>query len=382
MKRIFALLASLVLSAALPLCALAQGQTVTIATTFAGYDAAAQAYADALEAWEATSGNTVDDYSGMPDDAWIESVDALREQGTLDILYASPVVEDMSQFVPVTELLEADATLPVRAFDTLTAGDGQLYLMPVRFSFEALYVNTDVFLEHGVTVPSDWDSLLEAAVQLKNAGVIPIANALSDWSFPLFDCAVLGAGTSAQYQETEAIPESYQAGLERIRTLHENGAFGDQALTWTDLDAETAFINHEAAMRFDGEWLCESIPEAQWNNTVVVSLSGMTENAVIGGTNAGFCLTRAAFDDPIRRQAALSLLKTLISEPTASSLFLSCGGSLKESICALFDGDIELCPPLMDVIDFDAYDSLMTQLGGMADGSADIETTIRTAFGA
>ena len=81
-------------------------------------------------------------------------------------------------------------------------------------------------------------------------------------------------------------------------------------------------------------------------------------------------------------QAALSLLKTLISEPTASSLFLSCGGSLKESICALFDGDIELCPPLMDVIDFDAYDSLMTQLGGMADGSADIETTIRTAFGA
>ena len=109
MKRIFALLAYLVLSAALPLCALAQGQTVTIATTFAGYDAAAQAYADALEAWEATSGNTVDDYSGMPDDAWIESVDALREQGTLDILYASTVVEDMSQFVPVTELLEADA---------------------------------------------------------------------------------------------------------------------------------------------------------------------------------------------------------------------------------------------------------------------------------
>lgn len=382
MKRIFALFCSLALCLALPVCSLAQGQTVTIATTFAGYDLSAQAYADALENWETTSGNIADDYSGMPDDAWQEAVDELLAAGTLDILYTSLELDEKTRslMVPVTELLEADSELPIVEYASLAASDGQIYAMPVRFSFEALYVNTDLFAEHGVSVPDSWESLLEAVTQLKNAGVTPIANALTDWPFALADCLILSAGTSEQYLEAEAIPDLCTLGLERIRTLCELGAFGDQALTWTEMDAETAFLNHEAAMRFDGEWLCESIPEAQWNNTVIVSIPGETQNALVAGTNAGFYVTRAAFDDPERRQAALSLLKTLISEPTSATLFLSCRDALLESAVALLDADTVLCPSLMDAMDFDAYDFLLTQLGGMADGSADIDTTIRMAF--
>lgn len=382
MKRFLSLLLVFSLCLSLPACTLAEGTTVTIATTFAGYDGSAQAYSDALEAWEATSGNVADDYSGMPDDAWQQSVNQLLSSGTLDILYTSLELDDATraQLVPVSELVEADASLPVRSYPSLAAADGQIYAMPVRFSFEALYVNTDVFAEHGVSVPDSWESLLEAVAQLKNAGVTPIANALGDWPSALVDCLILSAGTSEQYLETEAIPDCYQLGLERVRTLYENGAFGSQALTWTEVDAESAFLSHEAAMRFDGEWLCESIPDAQWNNTVVISIPGATESALVAGTNAGFYLTRAAFDDPDRREAALSLLRTLLSEPTASTLFLSCGDTLLESVIALFDADAVLCPPLMDVANFDTYDSLLTQLGGMADGSVDIETTIRTAF--
>lgn len=380
MKRIFACMLALCLM--LPVCAFAQESSVVIATTFAGYDAAAQAYADALESWEAVSGNTVDDYSGMPDDAWQESVSGLLEQGELDILYTSLELaeETLAQLVSVEELLAADASLPVRSDEALAAADGKTYAMPVRYSFEALYVNADLFVEHGVALPDSWESLLEAVAAFKNAGIIPIANAPGDWPAALADCAILSAGTSDAYLETEAIPECYAQGFERIRALQAAGAFGDRALEWTDLDAETAFLQHEAAMRVDGEWLCDLIAEEQWNNTSVMAFPGTPENALVAGTNAGFYVTRAAFDDPARREAALSLLKTLVSEPTASTLFLSCGGSLMESVNALFDTQRTLCPPLMDVIGFDAFDVWMLEAISMADGSADIAQTVRKAF--
>ena len=124
----------LMLCLMLPVCALAQGQRVTIATTFAGYDAAAQAYADALESWETVSGNIADDYSAMPDEAWQAEVADMFAQGTLDILYTSPEVAQaqLAQLVSVEELLEADATLPVRNDASLAAPDGKTYAMPVR----------------------------------------------------------------------------------------------------------------------------------------------------------------------------------------------------------------------------------------------------------
>ena len=146
------------------------------------------------------------------------------------------------------------------------------------------------------------------------------------------------------------------------------------------MDAEAAFIAHQAAMRVDGEWLCESIPEDQWNNTVVLPFPGGDANARVAGTNAGFFITRAAFDDPARREAAVSLLKNLTSEPTASSLFLACGDSLLQSACTLFDGETALCPPLMDLWSMDAYDALMNEMSGAVSGTTDVNQAIRTAF--
>lgn len=380
MKRIMACLMALCLM--LPGCALAQGQNVVIATTFAGYDAAAQAYADALEGWEAVSGNVADDYSGMPDDAWQQNVDDLLAQGKLDILYTSLALSEatLAQLVSVEELLAADSSLPVRSDASLAASDAKTYAMPVRYSFEALYVNVDLFTEHGVALPDSWEALLAAVDAFSKVGVIPIANALNDWPAILTDCAILSAGTADAYLETEAMPDCHAQGFERIRALHAAGAFGAQALTWTELDAEAAFLSHQAAMRVDGEWLCDLIAEDQWNNTAVMAFPGTPENALVAGANAGFYMTRAAFDDPARREAALSLLKTLVSEPTASTLFLSCGGALMESVNALFAAPRTLCPPLMDVIGFDAFDAWMIEAGNMASGSADIAQTVRKAF--
>lgn len=383
MKRI--LLAALSLSLALCVPAMAQGQSVTIATTFSGYDVSTQAYTDALQAWETQSGFVAEDYSGVPDDAWQENVEALLSSGSLDILYTASSLPDemLLKLMPVSELKEAYPDLPAKLYTALAASDGQVYVMPVRYSFTALYVNSDIFVENGIELPTTWDALLTAVDRLKAAGVTPIANALSDWPSCLFDSAVLAAGTSAQYMETEALSPSYAAGMELIRTLYTRGAFGDNALTASDMDAEAAFLSREAAMRVDGEWLCESVLEDQWNNTVVLpfpSAVASQENARIASANAGFYVTRAAFDDPVRREAAISLLQSLLSEPAASSLFLSCGDSLMQSARELLTGDVTLCPLLMDVVSFERYDALMLQVGQMASGEADISETIKAAF--
>ena len=55
-------------------CALGAGVTLRVFTPFADMDAAAQSYMDMITAWEEETGNVVEDYSGLMDDAWMETM--------------------------------------------------------------------------------------------------------------------------------------------------------------------------------------------------------------------------------------------------------------------------------------------------------------------
>ena len=131
--------------------ALAAGTTVTTFTPFADMDFAAQGYMDLITAWEDETGNMVEDYSGLEDDLFMEQMQEMVTAGRADLVVVplgSGLTKD--QLVSVDELLAAAPDCGARRMGAMAERDGSVLLAPVRFLWEALYVNADVLEANGV----------------------------------------------------------------------------------------------------------------------------------------------------------------------------------------------------------------------------------------
>ena len=101
-----------------------------------------------------------------------------------------------------------------------------------------------------------------------------------------------------------------------LTALTQVGAFGVDPWNLTDEQAQQAFAEGVAAMRFDGSDLAETLPEARQEKTIVLSLSGMdgqARTALVGTPSYGLAITRACWQDGARREAALSLVKKMLT---------------------------------------------------------------------
>ena len=161
-KRISGLMAFVCLLVAAA-SARAGGTTVTTFTPFADMDFAAQGYMDLITAWEDETGNMVEDYSGLEDDLFMEQMQEMVTAGRADLVVVplgSGLTKD--QLVSVDELLAAAPDCDAKRMDAMAERDGSVLLAPVRFNWEALYVNADVLEANGVAVPTNYDELIIA----------------------------------------------------------------------------------------------------------------------------------------------------------------------------------------------------------------------------
>ena len=302
-KRISGLMAFVCLLVAAA-SALAAGTTVTTFTPFADMDFAAQGYMDLITAWEDETGNMVEDYSGLEDDLFMEQMQEMVTAGRADLVVVplgSGLTKD--QLVSVDELLAAAPDCGARRMDAMAERDGSVLLAPVRFNWEALYVNTDVLEANGVAVPTNYDELIIACASLAQKGILPLANAMCEW------------------------PEIVQSSLDSAKAvttaLTQVGAFGLDPWNLTDEQAKQAFMEGAAAMRFDGSDLTELVPEARQEHVVAVALAGMdgqARTALVGTPSYGLALTRACWQDSARREAALSLAQKLLGGDGAAMI--------------------------------------------------------------
>lgn len=92
----------------------------------------------------------------------------LGEQGKLT---------DMDAFLD--EIKEKDSYIPL-ALNYGRTTDGKLYTLPLEFSTEMIWYNTDMFKEAGVTPPKTLDEMLEACKTLKAKGYTPFGIGGSD----------------------------------------------------------------------------------------------------------------------------------------------------------------------------------------------------------
>ena len=345
------IVAMLVMLALLGVCAgaCAAGVTLRVFTPFADVDFAAQSYMDMVTAWEAETGNLVEDYSGLQDESWIDQMSRMVASGEADVAVV-PVGSPLTgaQVLTAQELTQALSGTSARTLASMREKDGSVLLIPLRLNWEALYVNTDVLAKYGLNVPTTYDELITACAVLSQNGVVAISNALCEWAEITLDCMALAGAPEAEY----GLQTSLEGAQEILTALTQVGAFGADAWNVTDAEAERRLLDGEAAMRIDADWLAESVAQARWDSVVVMNVpapDGQARTLAVGTPCFGLTITRACWEDDARCEAALSLVSALLREENAASLAAAPSGKLGESIAALTLGASDCTGVLYDL---------------------------------
>ena len=89
------------------------------------------------------------------------------------------------------------------------------------------------------------------------------------------------------------------------------GAFPEDTDTVDDAYTGQLFRDKQAAMQLDGSWYAGNIEDT--DNTVVIAFPGVPDQkaeagSLVGGISSGFYITKKAWDDPDKRDAAVKFV--------------------------------------------------------------------------
>ena len=340
----------------------AAGVTLRTFTPFADLDASAQAYMDFITEWEEKSGNMVEDYSGLTDEAWTQNMLSMVRSGEADVVIV-PLGTGLTyeELVTVEELIEAVPDMGLRSFAAFEEADGSVLLSPLRVSFEALYVNEDVLEANGLSVPHTYEELLAVCSALSGSGVTPIANALGDWPEIVLDCAALASAPAEEFGS-----ETSLAGAKNmLAALQAVGAFGSDPFSGSDMDAMQAFIDGKAAMRIDSDMLAQMLPSDRQDHVTVIPMpqrAGEEHGVLCGVPGFGVGITRACWADDNRCEAAIDFVRELYTGSNGEihqQLAAGVSGVMGESIADMLLEATDVSGILYDAMegDFDGWAS-------------------------
>ena len=380
MQKISAILLSLMLVTGLFTGALAQGVNLKVVSSYGADDGNRHIYEGAYKAWEVETGNKVKDSSAASNEEWKARVLADFETGSEpDVLFfftgvdANPIVE--SGKVMAIEDIQKEypdfiANMAPEKMNTSPV-DGKLYAVPTSGYWEGLYVNKTVLEKAGVQVPgpdTTWEQFLQDCQKIKEAGFTPIAASLSQVPHYWFEFAILNNGSPASHEVVPSEKDSdlYKAwagGLNDIKTLYEKEFLPANTLTATDDETMQLMADGEAAFAVDGSWKmgwfkdnAENLED--YTVTYVPAKGERKSTDMIGGLSMGFYITKKAWDDPAKREAAVSFVSALTATDVVGKF---AGGT---AVTALKEGT----PPPSDpnVLQLDALEMINNSTGTVA----------------
>ncbi len=351
-KMVLVLAGMMAVSTAFAVPAAADGVTLNVTTTYAGEDSNAQNYKDSVAAWEEETGNKVEDSSATSDEAFKSRIIMDFEAGSEpDVLFFFNGV-DANQFVEqgkvvsIDEIREAYPDYAGNMKDDLLGAspvDGVNYSVPVNGYWEGMFVNKQVLEEAGVEVPTadmTWDEFLAECEAIKGAGYTPIAASLQEIPHYWFEYAIYNFQSAETHNTVpESVDDEYGqawvSGLNDIKALYEAGYFPENTLTATDAETFQLFTGDKAAFLIDGSWKIGGIAEAvdDIENFTVVNVPGKGDRKTtdeIGGLSMGYYITRKAWDDEEKRDAAVSFVSFMTSDEVVSKFAGVSATALKE----------------------------------------------------
>jgi len=276
--------------------------------------------------------------------------------------------------------------------------DGVQRAIPTTGYWEGLFCNKDLFDQYGLALPTDWDSLVTAIETFKANDIIPIACSLNNVPHYWIEFLMLyAAGTDEFVTIPETAPEGWAAGLSLFKTLRDMGAFPADTDTVDDAYIGQLFRDKKAAMQLDGSWYAGNITDT--DNTVVIAFPGVPDqkaeaNALIGGISSGFYITKKAWDDPDKRDAAVKFVMAHTSQEGVQRYWEATGAvsqaavevtpvegatPFAESIAAYTSGASAIVAPT-DARIGDAYKTLVAQIVKVSTGAISAEDAINEAL--
>lgn len=324
-----------------------QGITLNVVTSYGGDDGNRKNYEAALAAYELATGNRIHDGSAISNEEWKNRILTDFMTGSEpDVLFyftnadADPFI-NAGKVVSIEEIRAEypDYATNMKESMMAVASDGKHYAVPSSGFWEMMFVNEPVLDACGVDIPGPdytWEQFLVDCQTIQEAGYTPIACSLFEIPHYWFEFAVLNNGTIQNHLEiptvdgegnlvTNGAAEKWIAALEDIRLLYEAGYFPANTLTATDAETTAMFGNGEAAFLIDGSWkvgyFTKNYPETLEDYVVsYVPGKGMRPASdTIGGISMGYFITRKAWEDPEKRQAAVEFVFHMTSEEILST---------------------------------------------------------------
>ena len=320
---------------------------LNVVTSYGGDDGNRKNFEAAVKSYEEATGNKVNDGSATSNEEWKAKVLTDFETGSEpDVLFfftnadAEPFIS-AGKVVSIDEIRAEYPDYAANMKDSMmaVASDGKQYAVPSSGYWENMFVNKSVLDACGIEVPGPdytWDQFLADCQTILDNGYTPIACSLVEVPHYWFEFAVMNNGSLANQLEVptvdadgklvdDAAAQKWIAALNDLKELYELGYFPKNTLTATDAETVAMFGDGEAAFLIDGSWKVGHFVEnyADTLDDYVVSYvpgkGDRSASEAIGGISMGYFLTRKAWDDPAKREAAVEFVSHLTSDEVLST---------------------------------------------------------------
>lgn len=279
---------------------------------------------------------TINDQSEVSTEAWKTKIleQFSVDETTPDVIFyftgadAKQLILN-DEFVSVEEIrtVYPDYATNIRpsAMNFVEEFDSNHYSVPVRGFWEGLFCNKDLFDQYSLPLPNNWESFTHAIDVFAENGIIPIAASFAEVPHYWIEHSILSQAGSVEHRLNPSgyVPPSWVQGLESLKSLYDRKAFPLDNPTLSNAEAMELFVNKKAAMILEGSWVSASITDKE--NTVVLPVpktsNGKKEPTdIISGFSSGYYITRKAWEDKDKREAAVNFVLHMTSNESITYL--------------------------------------------------------------
>lgn len=205
-------------------------------------------------------------------------------------LYENGQIRNVAE--TLDELDASDGLLPA-ASSTVESLYGDVIALPTEYNVEGIWYNKQILEDNGVTAPTTWAELTEAAGTLNEAGVQPFS-ASGEQGWPItrligdYIFRDLGPDAMQKVAEGEAslTDAEYVAAAQAVADLGADGFFGEGV---GSIDYDTAlntFTSGEAAFFYMGSWALSAFNDDETNQIGSENIGFAAFPAVDGGAGS------------------------------------------------------------------------------------------------
>lgn len=180
--------------------------------------------------------------------------------------------------------------------------DGTSFAIPFAAVSHGIYYNKDIFAELNLSAPKNWDDFLNICQTIKDAGYIPLANALGDeWDIAEVVLMSIAPNFIGGYEgrlaydkgEKEFNGPEVVALFEAMASLTPYLPKGFEGLGYNDSNA--LFATGQAAMYFDGSWTIGTFEDVdfQWDILPPPAPAGNSKEYITFHADAGMAMNAA-----------------------------------------------------------------------------------------